>query len=242
MTDTFRKYFYVTPADTPVLQAQAYRIRYRVYCQEFGYEQEEDCPGGMERDDYDARSRHGLLYHRVSGRPAGCVRLILPDSDDPAAPLPFERFCGDALDRSLIDPRELPPGSYGEFSRLAALAEFRCRKEDEHQPLNLNDFEHIDASGRDSFPLVPLGLFLLALALFLKSNLQIVFAMMEPRLVRLLRRYGILFKQVGEVMDYHGPRGPFMMRRETLLPNLTPEAYDLITLIDRQLSKNAHDT
>lgn len=243
LTQAFKQYFYATPADTRELQEETYRIRYQVYCKEFGYEREEDCPGGMERDSYDPQSRHALLYHRPSARPAGCVRLITPHPQMLYTPLPFERFCGDALDRSLIDPCKLPPGSYGEFSRLATLSLFRRRKEDVHLPINsVEPPEHQEMAGRDSFPLLPLGLFLTALTLFLNSRLQIVFAMMEPRLERLLRRYGILFTQVGQVMDYHGPRGPFMMHRDTLLPNLTPDACELMRLISKQLSHNAHDT
>ncbi len=238
-SESFGRYFQVVPADTPASREQVHRIRYQVYCREFGYERDEDCPGGLEQDAYDAQSRHSLLIHRPSGIAAGCVRLVLSRPDDPAAALPFERYCSASLDRSIVDPRALPPGSFGEFSRLAVLGSFRRRKTDEHRPVSVGAADEPDPEGQRCFPHIPVGLFLTALALFLDSGLQTVFAMMEPRLERLLRRYGILFTPVGEVMDYHGPRGPFMMRRETLLPNLTPEAADLLGLIRQQLADAA---
>ncbi len=241
---SFSRYFYIKAADTPELVETVFRIRYQVYCQEFGYEREEDCPGGMERDEYDDQSAHCLLIHKPTGLPAGCVRLVKPLQNDPAASLPFELHCKDSLRKDMFDIGALSPGSYGEFSRLAVLSTFRRRKSDEQKPFSLTekDLEPLHSRGRDSFPFIPVSLFLTALVLFLNSDLKHVFAMMEPRLCRLLRRFGILFTPVGEVMDYHGPRGPFVLAREDVLVNLDPDIYELMMLIDKMLSKTGHNT
>jgi len=238
--DVFNKYFYVTPATSAPLREIAYRIRYQVYCQEFHYEREEDCLGQMEQDDYDAQSQHCLLMHRPSSAPVGCLRLIGPRKDAPHAPLPFQRYCKNSSNYNLFDLSALPPGGFGEVSRLAVLASFRRRQGDEKKPVAFPEEEGIDGSagGRHSFPFIPVSLFLAGLSIFLTSNLHYAFAMMEPRLARLLKRFGIIFIQVGDVVDYHGFRGPFVYSREGALANLTPEVYELWQLINQQLAEN----
>ncbi|MDQ2697101.1 MAG: PEP-CTERM/exosortase system-associated acyltransferase [Pseudomonadota bacterium] len=242
ITSGFTKYFYLVRADTPQLREKVFHIRYQVYCKEFNYEDEADCPGQMEKDDYDDHSEHSLLIHRPSGTPVGCVRLVHALRDDPYYPLPFEKYCDHALNRDLFDPLAVPRDKFGEFSRLAVLSSFRRRKDDEHKPISINENFSLAASGRDNFPFIPVGLFLAALSMSLNAGFLYTFAMMEPRLSRLLKRFGILFEQVGEVVDYHGPRGPFIIRREAVMAHLKPEVQDLMLLIDKQLSKTAYDT
>jgi N-acyl amino acid synthase of PEP-CTERM/exosortase system len=71
--------------------------------------------------------------------------------------------------------------------------------------------------------------------MLLNSGLDYGFAMMEPRLTRMLRRFGIYFKQIGNVVDYHGFRGPFLIERKDILPNLSSDVFELFKTIDRQL-------
>ena len=59
--------------------------------------------------------------------------------------------------------------------------------------------------------------------------------MMEPRLARLLNSCGIKFTQVGEVIDYHGRRGPFCITREELLQNLQADSEQLLQSLIRTL-------
>ena len=44
--------------------AQAYRVRYQVYCVENTFEDPADNPGGLERDLFDERASHCLLVYR----------------------------------------------------------------------------------------------------------------------------------------------------------------------------------
>lgn len=243
IANTFAKYFCVVRADTDELRKLVYNIRYEVYCREFSYEREEDCPGQMEQDEYDAQSKHCLLIHRSTGTPAGCIRLVCPCKDTPEALLPFERFCGESLDKGKFDLSNLKAGTYGEISRLAVLSSFRRRTEDAHTPTGIGQDVNPDPSGRrSSFPFMPVGLVLAIFNVFLNSDLQYAFCMMEPRLARLLKRYGIIFTQVGDIMDYHGPRGPFVITREEITANLNPEVYDLMFLIKKQLLREVPDT
>lgn len=233
--ETFLKYFTIVPANTPDLRNIVYHIRYQVYCQEFHYEREEDCPNRMENDCYDVHSTHGLLMHKPSGGAVGCVRLIGRDPNNPDLPLPFECFCQNPRYLKILDPKTLPRSSFGEFSRLAVLSSFRRRKSDEKKPLSMPDWQAASPSGRNAFPVIPVSLFLAALSMLLHNGFNYGFAMMEPSLVRLLRRFEIHFNQIGDVVDYHGQRGPFFITRENILAGFTPEIQALMEIISDQI-------
>lgn len=139
----------------------------------------------------------------------------------------------------LDDPRRPDPGRRREPRRAAAtqvdLSEDR-RSNVERRSEPPTSLE----AGRRSFPLIALGLYLAAASVGLLTGLNSVFVMMEPRLARHLRYYGIRFKQVGDVIDYHGKRGPFYITRDDLLTNLSPEMRGLLDAIQEDL--NTADT
>lgn len=228
----FHEYFQPVLATSEEQLQEVFRIRYQVYCQEFEFEREEDCPNQMERDEYDHQSLHCLLIHQPSGRAAGCVRLVLNDPKNPESRLPLLSHCRESIDRSIIDPDKLPSGSYGEISRLAVISDFRRRKKERETPIG-NTSEDIGLSlvEQRHFPFIALGLYLSAASTGMLTGLQGVFAMMEPRLARLLSRFGIRFTQVGKVVDYHGPRAPFYITRDDLLYGIKPEISNLLDLI-----------
>ena len=74
LLDDFQQYFDLKLATTPEQRAKVYQIRYRVYCEEFGYEQAGSFPEQQESDDFDRHSSHCLVVHKSSGMPAGCAR------------------------------------------------------------------------------------------------------------------------------------------------------------------------
>lgn len=246
LADTFSKYFYVVRADTPALREEVYRLRYEVYVREFAYEPEENFPDRMERDDYDEFSVHCLVRHRATGMAAGTVRMVCTNPADRHAPLPFERYCLSSLRRDQFDPARVPRHSIGEVSRLAILQHFRRRLTDERKPFSISP-EQVKAiesaeHGRDNFPILPVSLFLISSALMMSEGVHNAIAMMEPRLARLLRRFGLPVTQIGEVIDYHGPRAPFLTSPEAMFSAVNPELYKLVLALDQQLSRNAHDS
>ena len=115
----FEKYFSLLVADTDTLKEQVFRLRYEVYCKEFGYEPTERFPDGMERDSYDGQSHHVLLVHKSSDLSAGCLRMIPTDPTDPCKPLPFEAHRKAKLDAKRLTELNLPRSSVCEISRLA---------------------------------------------------------------------------------------------------------------------------
>ena len=234
--DIFEKYFYVIRADTPQLKLLAYRIRYDVYCREFQYE--EPNPEHIETDHFDDHSMHCLLIHKPTGTAAGCVRLIdsrkLVDKH-----LPFEPFFknyGNSRYFRLIDPNTLRRGNYGEISRLAVRSSFRRRKIEKHAPISYPITSEAHDLGRNSTLVMPISLVLAAFVLQFSCGFDYGFAMMEMRLVRLLNRYGIRFMQVGDLVNYHGRRGPFCIHEDLMRRHFKPEIRELMAVMKEQLS------
>lgn len=210
-TEALTSFFVFQPARSLEQRERVFRLRYEVYCREFGYEREEDCPGGRETDAYDPAAEHCLLRHRETGIPAGCVRLVSPDDPftEGGLALPVERACRGNLAHPRFHPERLPRDEICEISRLAVLSAFRRRRGEDKTPFG--DPEGLVFSMEEirAFPLLAVGLFLAATAMVGLTGRHHVFAMMEPRLARLLARSGLAFDQVGEVIEYHGQRAPF---------------------------------
>lgn len=242
VSSIFHEYFLPMLATTPEQREQAFRIRYQVYCREFSFERPEEHPDGLETDAYDAQSIHCLLVHQPSSRAAGCVRLVLPDQRDPYTPLPFEKHCMNSLDRSIADPLLANRDAIGEISRLAVIGEFRRRRNEDRTPEGDSEAAGFSLIEQRQFPFIAVGLYLSAASTGMLSGLEGVFAMMEPRLARHLSRYGIRFTQVGQVIDYHGPRAPFYITRDDLLHGLKPEIGALLDAITSDLEPSLRRT
>lgn len=223
ITAAFNDYFQIIFADTPELRDEVYRLRYQVYCKELGYEPADAFPDGLEKDDFDERSRHCLLWHRSSENYAGCIRLVLPDPANPEAGLPFESSCIGNLYPEVTESLFTHRQSLGEYSRLAVPESFRRRSTDRGKPLGSLEDPVPRPGGMRQFQHIPFGLYLAGVAVAVASGLEGVIAMMEPRLARHLQRFGMVYEQVGEIVDHHGPRAPFYCNRSTLFEHLHPE-------------------
>ena len=233
----YHEFFQLIPANTDERREEVFRIRYEVYCEELGWEPASDHPDGLESDEYDQWSTHCLLLHKPSGGYAGCVRLVHAHSDRSRPGIPLEEHCRAALDESLLNIDSLPRERFGEISRLAIRPQFRRRPGEKESPAGVGkEAFQLTPSERRRFPHIALGLYLGAASIGLGEGLESVFAMMEPRLARHLRMTGIRFRQVGEVIEYHGPRAPFHIDRAGLLGRLRPELRELLEAIQSDLS------
>lgn len=232
ISQLFHKYFQVVLADSQALREEVYRIRYEVYCQEFKFERASDFSDRLERDEFDAqRSHHCLLLHRESGLFAGCVRLVINDPANLDELLPFEEGCYTSLNNPAIVPMLAQRSKIGEISRLAVPSTFRRRHSDPGSIVGDLAIPDFSQNERRCFPHIPMGLYLAAAAIGLQKNLDGVFAVMEPRLARHLRRFGIVFQQAGDVIDYHGQRAVFYIDRDGLFKHLQPAIKDLLDTI-----------
>lgn len=235
LAQAFNQFFEIVLADTDELRDEVYRIRYQVYCQEMHYENEADFPDGRERDQFDAHSAHALLRHRPSGDYAGCVRLVMNHSNEQEPQLPLEHHCGDRLDQTTLDISSLDRRTFGEISRLAIISRFRKRPGEAETPHGVGEEAvSFSPSERRIFPHIALGLYLAAAAICLERGMNTILVMMEPRLARHLRYFGIHFIQAGDVVDFHGMRGPFYITRESLFEHIKPEISDLLSMVGGQ--------
>ena len=233
----FSEYFEVHLANTEDLRRQVYRIRYDVYCREFGYEREEDCPGGFESDEYDDFAMHCLIKHRESGMGAGCIRIVLPPHERPDFLLPMERFCADSLNDPVLHPSRLPRERIAEVSRLAVHTQFRRRPGESESPVGQLAMEDMTEEEKRTFPLLGLALFCAGTSLMRISGREDAFVMMERRLARRLTSTGFPFAQVGEPMEYHGSRAAYHVPVQRVLDAMPDMIRSLHAFVDESLEK-----
>jgi len=236
LAEHFLEYFSVQLATTDEERAHAYSIRYRVYCEEFGYENPANFPDQMERDEYDDRSLHCLIMHR-SGMPAGCVRLVPTDGDIETDPLPFEKYCGDSVDSEFVGSLDLDRAQVCEISRLAVDGAFRRRSGE--AKTRFGEVDSMDISRREerTFSMIAVAGFLAATALTELSGRTQVFAMMEPFLPRLMKRSGIVFERAGHDIDYHGNRAPYFIRTEAALEGMKGDLKEMYGFVRREIGE-----
>ena len=230
LVELYKRWFEVIPADTPELIEQAHRLRYQVYCVENPFEDRDHHPSGLEIDEYDSRSIHSLLIHRPSNMVAGTVRLILPQPHLPGLGLPIAKICDGA---ALQDPALFPPTKTAEISRFAISKAFRRRFTDaqlaDSHVLSVSDAKLLE---RRVTPHLTLGLMKAVAQMSLQHGITRVCAVMEPSLLRLIRRLGIKFTPVGPLVDYHGRRQPCYSDITTVgqgLRRQRPDALEVVT-------------
>jgi N-acyl amino acid synthase of PEP-CTERM/exosortase system len=231
LTESFLQYFTIDLATTPAQKKSVYKIRYRVYCEEFGYEPAHRFPEKMEYDAYDDHSLHCLITNISSGKSAGCVRLIQTTDNRTNDFLPFEKSCAESLDTEFIRGLNLDRKRVCEISRLAVDAAFRRRAGEARTRFGDVDALNFTHQERRTFALIAVAGFLAATALSDLACRTNVFAMMEPFLPRLLKRSGIIFQKVGKDIEYHGLRAPYFIRTQSALDNMRPDLKDMYEAI-----------
>lgn len=218
----FHQYFELTLATEERLLAEVQRLRYRVYCEEFGYEDPARFSDKRERDDFDEMSIHALITHKPSGRSVAGIRLI------PALPsqtLPFESSASQSYDQNLIS--QMPRETMCEISRLCVDAHFRRRPGEAVS--QFGNYQGLDLSvgERRLLPFIGMSLLLAGTALTFLTERRNIFAMMEPFLPKAMRPVGIHFDQIGRPVDYHGTRALHHVRSESVYEKMNPELKDL---------------
>jgi len=225
---TYNSWFEVVPADSPELLEQAYRLRYQVYCREYNYEEPDEHPNYLETDEYDSRSVHSLLLDRIHDTIAGTVRLILPDPDAPSDSFPIQQICNHPM---LQDRRLLLTSTAAEVSRFAVSKSFRKElRESPHIGSSRRVGESVES--RIMRSAIPLGLMKATLHMSIEHGITDWFAVMEPSLLRLLSRFGIYFKPIGPLVEYHGLRQPCHANVGALLERVRqecPEVWKYVT-------------
>lgn len=229
--DLYNRHFVVVPADTAELKQRVFHLRYQVLAEENSYLDPADYPDQMEWDEYDDRSEHYLLMHRVTGETAGTVRLILPQVDRPGDELQFVHHC------ELPDiGARVPFARAGEVSRFAVTKAFRRRLTDGSIMPDVYDPRMgkmpKDDEVRRLVPYITIGLLQGIVHGMLKHRLSYVSMVTEPTLLRLLQRFGIYFETLGPLVPLYGWRQPCGRELCDLLHDVhaeRPDVWDILT-------------
>lgn len=242
LIDLFNKYFEVVLADTEEKRRECFRLRYEVYRNEGILPgSEEDFSNSLESDEYDEHSVNFLLIHKAQNRIIGTVRTILADPNKPDKKLPIEKVAGDAPISEFLSYQDIPRSRLGEVSRLIIAPEFRVRKGESQRPYGVSDDyenspqrkerrrqpndswqgpEHRNDTPRRLFPHTAIGLFVAVMQASVQHNLLYLTGVMEPVCARFLRSFGIDFKPISPILDYHGLRQGFIGYLPDILDNV----------------------
>ena len=211
-----------------------YKLRFKVYCEEWGFERPEKYPGRQETDEFDKHSVHFAAMDD-SGKMVGTIRLILFSPDG----FPLEKHCD--VD---ISAEGVSVESTAEVSRLIISKDYRKRTEDKYiygpdeerrviggydpsynysannnrraedrygygRPSNGRLRNEMEAEKRNRHELVT-ALYKAVYHESKRRQLTHWYAVMTKGLVALLNRYGIRFQAIADPVDYHGIRTPYL--------------------------------
>ncbi len=214
------------------VKKDTFRLRYEVYAEEFGFEKKEDHPGRLETDEYEDESIHFACLND-SDSVVGTIRLVF----DSEKGFPIEHavktsFVGEKPDRSKI----------GEISRLTVSKDLRRRKEDgmygvESYLTNkeggiLPDDGTIpeEMQGRKN-PIIVLGLYQVMYQESRRRGITHWYMITETKLFFALKKYGFLFHQIGEPVQYHGERIPYLGIIEEIEKDLIKNNPDMLKIM-----------
>lgn len=192
----------------------AFGVRWEVYCRELGFEPMDHFPDHCEHDDADLRSVQVVAYHRASGQPAGCYRLLMADPLTPATRFHVEEVC-QRLTAGAIPATGDGRLGYAELSRFCIIAPFRRFDAATDTPPWGMSSERWMAEARHRRGLSGL-LWLTAAHIALELRLDYLLTLMEPRLQQLGKAMGFNFTAIGEPVDFRGERVPYRIDRRAL--------------------------
>jgi len=215
---------------------EAARLRYQVYCIENNYEDASRFDDGREVDEYDRRSVHGIVRHRALGITAASVRLVLSDPGCPEAPFPLEKNCVATIKSSAAITSGVSRSCIAEISRFAVSKHFKRRVGEAGHAAGVGPdpdrYIKLDANRGRMIPHLILGLFTAIVKMSAEHHITHWYAVMDVSLLRLLVRFGINFRLMGEPVEYHGLRQPCFGSVDEILAGIwekRPDIWQLIT-------------
>jgi len=222
--------------DDPLME-EIYRLRYKVYCDEWGFEKPEDHPDGLEHDRFDEYSVHFAAIDR-KGDVIGTVRIILESS----LGFPIQHHC--TIDQELQRrvAAKVPDAArsrFGEISRLAVSKDYRRRSLDNlildgghydnieqlisQKEAAMAEFESIERRRQQDSAIV-MGLYRCLCMASRELQLTHWYVVMARGLHVLLKRTGFFFEPIGPEKEYHGIRRPYLGYLHETLRGI-PELY-----------------
>ena len=197
--EIFEQYFSLVSVDNLELLQTSQRLRYSVYCVEHHFEEESAHPDQIEVDIYDSLSAHTLLRHQLSEGYAATVRLVLPKSLSEDNLFPIESHSDIDVDKQEMI-KHCARAHIAEISRFAVSKTFRKRLGEAQVSHGLTN-QHDDHDGKRLIPHITLGLFKAIVKMSIEHDIHHWYAVMEVILIRLLKRFGIYFTQIGPAVE-----------------------------------------
>lgn len=204
----FDNHFEVFLADTAKGREIHYSIRYQVYCEEMGFENQEDFPEQLEFDDDDARSTHFIVRNKITKQWVGAMRLI----DRGNGVLPIEQSC--QVDGEI----NKNPFETVEMSRLCLIKDVR-RGKDLDPPHGVMDDSSNNLKETDKLKVMPSqnkinrlifwGLVYAASEYCYNNNVQFCYFLTTSILAKVMIRGGMDLISVGEAIQHKGERYPY---------------------------------
>ena len=231
---------------------EVYGLRYKVYCHEWGFEKPENHMDGLVTDADDENALH-FATKDDSNKTVGAVSLIV----DSSGTFPIERHCELEIDNVNI-PREglaeIAKLVIHRNYRRRAEDKYIYGQDEERRSIGSFDFQYSHPSSRNYYRRVDdkykikntskraqnspqdrrkrheviLGLYK---ALYQESKRRHIshwYAVMTKGIATLMGRFGINFQAIGDPVDYHGIRTPYLgniAKIEKSMSDADPELY-----------------
>jgi len=207
----FDTHFEVLLADTEESRIIHYSIRYQVYCEEMGFENQDNYSLDLEYDDDDAKATHFIVRNKQTNQWVGAMRLIYKKNDQ----LPIEKSCvtdEKITSNDLFDTVEI--------SRLCLVKTARSSLKDIDPPHGIytgpfQEKETDKTSQHKLNRLIIWGLFYAAVKYGRANNILSSYFMTTKPLARVLRRSGLNLINIGAPCQHRGERFPFKMNTKS---------------------------
>jgi N-acyl amino acid synthase of PEP-CTERM/exosortase system len=186
-------------ADTREARRIHHQLRYRVFCEETGFEDEQSFPADEEFDHWDQHAIPFIVRSRNTGEWVATLRLILPQDS-----LPSQQLC--MLDRGAIS--RIKAQEVAELSRLCVLSSFRrnrYRGRHKGRPAALNQQQISE---------ITLGLLRAAAAYSREQDIRYWYVLTTSGIARLMSRLHLPLQPIGTGIDHRGTRYPFLAHIE----------------------------
>lgn len=195
-------------ANTPHLRKRAYQVRFDVFGREKRWE-DEGQQAYDERDEYDAAARHGLLVERGEGLDIGTVRVVIPGTGSPqrfAMPIQSHISGGLLNDTDIV-------AIVCEASRFCVVEDYRRRFAESLFSIGMTGGSSDPGKRRERrvLPFAPLALIQFIIRCALEERRPVVSALMEPFLIGMLSKFGILFLPIAPPVEFRGTRYPCVL-------------------------------
>jgi len=231
---------------------EVYSLRYKVYCHEWGFEKPEHHMDGLVTDADDEDALH-FTAKDDSNKTIGAVSLIV----DSSGKFPIERHCELEFDHKEI-PREglaeISKLVIHRNYRRRAEDKYIYGQDEERRSIGSFDFQYSHPSSKNYYRRVDdkykikdtsrriqsstldrrkrheviLGLYK---AIYQESKRRKIthwYAVLTKGIATLLGRFGIGFQTIGDPVDYHGIRTPYLVeiaKIEQTMSDTDPELY-----------------